>query len=146
MEDWRERLAWIAQGYTDNDRTIIEAKGWLLDCFGHDDDAADYIANMSVLDVILSVEKYYVGGWSHFVETATCPFTTEELDEAAAELDDEAAMWVAYCTTCRGAIEAAHDRRMVVEAALTHVRKNPNHQVIVGQEILGRSYGVCVSP
>src|SRR5690606_17612390 len=38
------------------------------------------------------------------------PFTPEELEEAAAELDEEAAECVAYCTRCGGAIEVAHDR------------------------------------
>jgi len=146
MKSLRDRLARVAQEYTDEDRIIIEAKGWLLDCFGHDEDAADYIADMSVLEVILTVDKHYVGGWSHFVETATYPLTSEELEEAAAELDEEAFMWVAYCTTCKGAIETARDRRIVAAAAIAHVSRYPEHQVIVGTEILGREYGVCVAP
>lgn len=31
MKDRRERLARIAQGYSDNDRIILDARGWLLD-------------------------------------------------------------------------------------------------------------------
>ena len=75
-----------------------------------------------------------------------CPFTPEELSEAAAELDEEAFEWVAYCTCCGGAIEVAYDRRLVLTAALTHTQRYPEHQVIVGTEILGRSYAVGVEP
>src|SRR5690606_28245978 len=71
------------------------------------------------------------------------PFTPEELEEAAAELDEEAAEWVAYCTRCGGAIEVAHDRIRVDAAALVHAIRHKEHQVIVGKEILGRKYGVC---
>jgi len=74
-----------------------------------------------------------------------CPFTPEELAEASAELDEEAAEWVAYCTTCKAAVETAYDRRFVEAAALTHVIRRPAHQVIVGKEILGRGYGVAIT-
>jgi len=75
-----------------------------------------------------------------------CPFTPEELKESAAELDEESAEWVAYCTRCGGAIEASCDHRLVLTAALTHVHLRPGHQVIVGTEILGRSYAVGAEP
>jgi len=74
------------------------------------------------------------------------PFTQAELAEAAAELEEEAAEWVAYCTTCKAAVETAYDRRFVDAAALTHVIRHPAHQVVVGKEILGRSYGVSIEP
>lgn len=72
------------------------------------------------------------------------PFTKAELEEAAAEFDEEATEWVAYCTTCKGAIEASYDHRLVLTAAITHTQRNPEHQVIVGTEILGRAYAVSV--
>ena len=74
------------------------------------------------------------------------PFTLEELEEDAAELDEEAAEWVAYCTTCKGAIETSYDRIPVDAAALVHAIRHTEHQVIVGKEILGRRYGVSVRP
>ena len=74
------------------------------------------------------------------------PFTKAELEEAAAELDEEAAEWVAYCTRCGGAIEVSHDRLSVDAAALIHAIRNTAHQVIVGKEILGRKYGVSIEP
>src|SRR5690606_6188705 len=74
------------------------------------------------------------------------PFTPEELEEAAAELDEEAAEWVAYCTRCCGAIEVAHDRSRVDDAALIHALRHKEHQVIVGKEILGRSYAISIEP
>lgn len=73
-----------------------------------------------------------------------CPFTQEELAEAMAELDEEAFEWVAYCTTCKAAVESTYDRRIVETEAIVHARRFPTHQVIVGQEILGRSYAVGV--
>jgi len=74
------------------------------------------------------------------------PFTKAELEEAAMELDEEAAEWVAYCTTCKAAIETSYDRLSVDAAALIHAIRRPAHQVIVGKEILGRKYGVSVEP
>lgn len=74
-----------------------------------------------------------------------CPFTLEELVEAWRELEEEIYEWVAYCTTCKAAVEAAYDRRIVETAAIAHARRRPAHQVIVGREILGRSYGVGIS-
>ena len=73
------------------------------------------------------------------------PFTKAELAEAAAELDEEAAEWVAYCTTCKAAIETSHDRIRVDAAALVHAIRT-EHQVIVGKEILGRSYAASIEP
>jgi len=73
METRRERLARIAQGYTDDDPIIQDARNWLLDAFGDDDDVADYIENMSALEVILSVDRYFGGGWEYFVETSVLP-------------------------------------------------------------------------
>lgn len=73
------------------------------------------------------------------------PFTLEDLKEAAAELDAEAAEWVAYCTSCGGAIEVAYDRIRVDAAALVHAIRT-EHQVIVGKEILGRSYAASIEP
>lgn len=67
-KDTRERLARVAQGYTSRDQLIREARGWLLDCFGHDEDTAAYIETMDVLEVILAVERHHVGGWDHFAE------------------------------------------------------------------------------
>ena len=75
-----------------------------------------------------------------------CPFTMEELAEAAAELDEEATEWVAYCTTCKAAVQTSYDRRFVDAAALIHAIRRTDHQVIVGKEILGRSYGVSIEP
>ena len=74
------------------------------------------------------------------------PFTKAELEEAAAELDAEAAEWVAYCTTCKAAVGTSHDRISVDAAALVHAIRRPSHQVIVGKEILGRSYAVSIEP
>jgi len=74
------------------------------------------------------------------------PFTQEELAEAMAALDEEAFEWVAYCTYCGAAVEAGNDRRIVETVALMHASRNPKHQVIVGREILGRSYAVGVEP
>ena len=74
------------------------------------------------------------------------PFTKEELEEAARELDEEAAEWVAYCTTCKAAIETSYDRIPVDAAALIHAIRHTAHQVIVGKEILGRKYGVSIEP
>ena len=73
------------------------------------------------------------------------PFTKAELEEAAAELDEEAAGWVAYCTTCKAAVGTSYDRISVDAAALTHAIRT-EHQVIVGKEVLGRSYGVSIEP
>jgi len=56
-----------AKGYTDDDPIVREARGWLLDCFGHDEETAEYIEIMSVLEVIIAVERHYAGGWEHFV-------------------------------------------------------------------------------
>ena len=66
----RERLARVAQGYTNDDPIIQDARDWLLDAFGHDEDAADYIETMDVFQVVLAVERHFGGGWDHFVETA----------------------------------------------------------------------------
>lgn len=74
------------------------------------------------------------------------PFTQAELEEAAAELDEEAAGWVAYCTTCKAAVGTSYDRIYVNAVALIHAIRRPNHQVIVGKEILGRSYAVGIEP
>ena len=54
--------------------------------------------------------------------------------------------WVAYCTACKAAVEASYDRRTVETVALIHAGRNPEHQVIVGKEILGRGYAVGVEP
>lgn len=62
------------------------------------------------------------------------------------ELEEKAYEWVAYCTDCKAAVEVDDDPHIVQAAALTHVNRFHGHQVIVGQEILGRSYGVCVAP
>ena len=80
-----------------------------------------------------------------------CPYTKEELAEALAEVPWEKAKimggeWVAYCTYCGAAVEVSSDRRIVETVALMHAARNPEHQVIVGREILGRSYGVCAEP
>jgi len=63
------------------------------------------------------------------------------------QLDEETVEWVAYCTTCKAAVAAAYnDRRIVETAAITHARRRPAHQVIVGKEILGRAYAVSIEP
>ena len=62
------------------------------------------------------------------------------------ELEEKAYEWVAYCTDCKAAVEATYDRLIAEAAALTHVNRHPSHQVIVGKEILGRSYGVGIEP
>ena len=69
-KDMRQRLAQLAQEFSEGDQLIQEARGWLLECFGHDEDAADYIETMTVLGVMIAVERYHVGGWDHFVELA----------------------------------------------------------------------------
>ena len=74
------------------------------------------------------------------------PFTQEELAEAMAELDEEAFEWVAYCTYCGAAVEVSSGRRIVETVALMHASRSPNHQVVVGREILGRSYAVGAEP
>jgi len=74
------------------------------------------------------------------------PFTKAELEEYLRELEEAAFELVAYCTTCKGAVESSCDHRLVLTAALTHAHRRPGHQVIVGAEILGRAYGVCVEP
>ena len=61
-------------------------------------------------------------------------------------VNDPNKRWVAYCTTCKAAIEECQNGHFAEGAARDHVRKNPEHQVIVGQEILGREYGVCAEP
>lgn len=74
------------------------------------------------------------------------PFTQAELEEAVAELDEEAAEWVAYCTTCKAAVGTSYDRISADAAALIHAIRRTDHQVIVGKEILGRKYGVSIEP
>jgi len=69
------------------------------------------------------------------------------LRKEAEQLDEETVELVAYCTTCKAAVAAAYnDRRIVEAAARAHARRRPAHQVIVGKEILGRAYGVCIEP
>lgn len=65
----RERLARVAQGYTNDDPIIQDARDWLLDAFGHDENAEEYIETMSVFEVVLAVEAHFGGGWTGFVET-----------------------------------------------------------------------------
>lgn len=65
----RERLARVAQGYTNDDPIIRDARDWLLDAFAHDEETEEYIEAMSVFQVILVVEAHFGGGWAGFVET-----------------------------------------------------------------------------
>lgn len=69
-KDMRRRLAQLSEKYADGDQLIREARGWLLDCFEYDEDAADYIESMTVFEVMIAVERHHVGGWTHFVELA----------------------------------------------------------------------------
>jgi len=69
-----------------------------------------------------------------------------KLKEYLQELEEEAFELVAYCTTCKGAIEASYDHHLALTAALTHAQRHPEHQVIIGTEILGRAYAVSVEP
>ena len=66
----RERIERIAQCYDEGDPIIQDARGWLLDAFGNDEDVVDYIETMDTFEVVLAVERHFVGGWEHFVETA----------------------------------------------------------------------------
>jgi len=79
------------------------------------------------------------------------PYTKEELAEALAKVPWEKAEimggeWVAYCTYCGAAVEVNYNPRIVETVALIHTARNPKHQVVVGKEILGRSYAVGVEP
>src|SRR5690606_25844484 len=79
------------------------------------------------------------------------PFTRTELAEALRELEEEvidyrSGGWIAYCTTCKAAVEVDDNPRIVQTAALAHARRRPAHQVIVGWRVLGRAYGVCIEP
>lgn len=65
----RARIARIAQRYDDTDPIIQDARGWLLDAFGHDEDAEEYVGSMDVFLVILAIELHFGGGWDHFLET-----------------------------------------------------------------------------
>jgi len=108
-------------------------------------DLANYIITMLREEIEVEEDQALVRKYRSLLATKR-PFTKAELSEAAAELDEEAAEWVAYCTCCGGAVEAAYDRRRAQAAALTHVHRHPGHQVIVGTEILGRVYGVSIEP
>ena len=66
----RARIARIAQRYDDTDPIIQDARAWLIDAFGHDEDAEQYVEEMDVFLVILAVELHFGGGWDHFVELA----------------------------------------------------------------------------
>lgn len=66
----RARIERIARRYDDNDPIIQDARYWLLDAFGHDEDAEEYIETMSTFEVVLAVERHFGGGWEHFVETS----------------------------------------------------------------------------
>ena len=67
-KETRQRLAQLAEELSDWDQLIWDAREWLLDCFGEDEETEDYIEAMSVLEVMLAVERFHAGGWSHFVE------------------------------------------------------------------------------
>lgn len=64
----RDRIARIAQGYTNDNSIIQDARDWLLDVFGHDEEAKEYIEAMSVFQVVLMVEAHFCGGWADFLE------------------------------------------------------------------------------
>jgi len=108
-------------------------------------DLANYIITMLREEIAAEAEQALVRKYRSLL-AAKRPFTEDELADAWQELDEESAEWVAYCTRCGGAIEASCDHRLVLTAALTHVHRRPGHQVIVGTEILGRSYAVGAEP
>ena len=66
-----DRIARIAQGYTNDNPIIQDARDWLLDMFAHDEETKEYIEAMSVFQVILMVEAHFCGGWDHFVKPGT---------------------------------------------------------------------------
>ncbi len=65
----RTRIARLAQRYDDTDPIIQDARAWLIDAFGHDEDAEQYVEEMDVFLVILAVELHFGGGWEHFIDT-----------------------------------------------------------------------------
>jgi len=46
---------------------VREARGWLFDCFGDDDDAFAIIDVASAITIFLLIQKHYEGGWAAFV-------------------------------------------------------------------------------
>lgn len=66
-----DRIARIAQGYTDDNPIIRDAREWLLEVFAHDEETEEYIKAMSVYQVILMVEAHFCGGWAEFLEAET---------------------------------------------------------------------------
>lgn len=46
---------------------LKDARGWLLDCFGHEDGATDAIHDMSALEIQSYVNRFYHGGWDGFM-------------------------------------------------------------------------------
>ena len=57
---------------------ITEARSWLLDCFDHVEGAAEKIKSMTPDQVIKTVDRYYDGGWSTFVD---CSYWAYERSE-----------------------------------------------------------------
>lgn len=53
--------------------TIRDARGWLIDCFGGDEEARRYIELSNAAEILLSVERYYDGGWEGFVRDGGYP-------------------------------------------------------------------------
>ncbi len=61
VEARRARL----EGYAEDAEMVAEARGWLADCTWADVDADD-IAEMSAAEILLGVQRHYVGGVDAF--------------------------------------------------------------------------------
>lgn len=46
---------------------LQDARGWLLDCFGHEEGATDAIHDMSAIEIQSYVNRFYHGGWDGFM-------------------------------------------------------------------------------
>jgi len=47
---------------------VREARAWLMDCFGDDDDAFAIIDTASAITIFMLVQKHYEGGWDAFIK------------------------------------------------------------------------------
>jgi len=48
--------------------TVAEARSWLLDCFGDDEDAVEAIRLANHVVVVGYVQRHYEGGWVQFAK------------------------------------------------------------------------------